>query len=31
MAVSDDRKYTSTYVYELLEKAKGKTLGEVDS
>lgn len=30
MAVSDDRKYTSEYVYRLLESVKGKTLGEVD-
>lgn len=31
MAVSDDRKYTKAYVYNLLEGVKGKTLGEVDS
>ena len=30
MAVTDDRKYTSEYVYQLLEGVKGKTLGEVD-
>ena len=30
MAVSDDRKFTSDYVYRLLEGIKGKTLGEVD-
>lgn len=30
MAVSDDRKYTSDFVYQLLEGVKGKTLGEVD-
>lgn len=30
MAVSDDRKYTSIFIYELLEGIKGKTLGEVD-
>lgn len=30
MAVSDDRKYTSEFVYQLLESVKGKTLGEVD-
>ena len=30
MAVSDDRKYTSEFVYQLLEGIKGKTLGEVD-
>lgn len=30
MAVSDDRKYTSEFVYQLLEGVKGKTLGEVD-
>lgn len=30
MAVSDDRKFTSDYVYQLLEGIKGKTLGEVD-
>lgn len=30
MAVSDDRKYTSSYVYNLLNSVKGKTLGEVD-
>lgn len=31
MAVSDDRKYSKEYVYQLLEGVKGKTLGEVDS
>ncbi|MGN0237191.1 MAG: MutH/Sau3AI family endonuclease [Lepagella sp.] len=31
MAVSNDRKYTSEFVYNLLEGVKGKTLGEVDS
>lgn len=31
MAVTDDRKYTSEFVFQLLEGAKGKTLGEVDS
>lgn len=31
MAVSDDRKYTKTFIYNLLEGVKGKTLGEVDS
>ena len=30
MAVTDDRKFTSEQVYNLLENAKGKTLGEVD-
>lgn len=30
MAVSDDRKYTKEFVYQLLEAVKGKTLGEVD-
>jgi len=30
MAVSDDRKYTSDFVFQLLEGVKGKTLGEVD-
>lgn len=30
MAVSNDRKYTSKFVYQLLEGIKGKTLGEVD-
>ena len=30
MAVTDDRKYTKAYVYDLLEGVKGKTLGEVD-
>lgn len=30
MAVSNDRKFTSKYVYALLEGIKGKTLGEVD-
>lgn len=31
MAVSEDRKYTKSFVYDLLESVKGKTLGEVDS
>ena len=31
MAVSDDRKFTKEFVYQLLEAVKGKTLGEVDS
>lgn len=31
MAVTDDRKYTKAFVYNLLEGVKGKTLGEVDS
>ena len=31
MAVTEDRKYTKEYVYALLERVKGKTLGEVDS
>ena len=31
MAVSEDRRYTKAYVYDLLESVKGKTLGEVDS
>ena len=31
MAVSDDRKYTKSFVHTLLEGVKGKTLGEVDS
>ena len=30
MAVTEDRKFTKSQVYELLESAKGKTLGEVD-
>lgn len=30
MAVSDDRKYTKAFVFNLLESVKGKTLGEVD-
>lgn len=30
MAVSEDRKYTRAFVYDLLEGVKGKTLGEVD-
>ena len=30
MAVTDDRKFTKTQVYNILEEAKGKTLGEVD-
>ena len=31
MAVSDDRKYTKQFVFNLLESIKGKTLGEVDA
>lgn len=31
MAVSKDRKYTKSFIYQLLEGVKGKTLGEVDS
>lgn len=31
MAVSDDRKYTKAFVHDLLERVKGKTLGEVDT
>lgn len=31
MAVSEDRKYSKRFVYQLLEGIKGKTLGEVDS
>jgi hypothetical protein len=31
MAVSDDRKYTKDFIYNLLEGVKGKTLGEVDT
>lgn len=30
MPVTDDRKYTKAFVYNLLEGLKGKTLGEVD-
>ena len=30
MAVSEDRKYTKEFIYNLLEGIKGKTLGEVD-
>jgi hypothetical protein len=30
MAVTEDRKYTKAFVYNLLEGVKGKTLGEVD-
>lgn len=30
MAVSEDRKYTKGFVYNLLEGIKGKTLGEID-
>lgn len=30
MAVSDDRKYSKEFVFNLLEGVKGKTLGEVD-
>lgn len=30
MAVTDDRKFTKAQVYNILESAKGKTLGEVD-
>lgn len=31
MAVTDDRKYSKEFIYQLLESIKGKTLGEVDS
>lgn len=31
MAVSEDRKYTKSFIYDLLESVKDKTLGEVDS
>ncbi len=31
MAVSDDIKYATAFVYNLSEEIKGKTLGEVDS
>lgn len=31
MAVTEDRRYTKAFVYNLLEGVKGKTLGEVDS
>lgn len=31
MAVTEDRKYSSEFVVNLLEGVKGKTLGEVDS
>lgn len=31
MSVSEDRKYTKAEVYSLLERVKGKTLGEVDN
>lgn len=31
MAVSEDRKYTKAFIFNLLEGVKGKTLGEVDS
>ena len=31
MAVTDDRKFTKEFVYNLLEGVKGKTLGEVDT
>lgn len=31
MAVTEDRKFTKTQIYNLLEGVKGKTLGEVDS
>lgn len=31
MAVTDDRKYTKEQIYTLLERVKGKTLGEVDT
>lgn len=30
MTVSEDRKYTKEFIYNLLEGVKGKTLGEVD-
>lgn len=30
MAVTNDRKYTKAFVYNLLEGVKGKTLGEID-
>lgn len=30
MAVSEDRKYTKAFIFNLLESVKGKTLGEVD-
>lgn len=30
MAVTDDRKYSKAFAYNLLEGVKGKTLGEVD-
>lgn len=30
MAVTEDRKFTGEYIYNLLEGVKGKTLGEVD-
>ena len=30
MAVSEDRKYTKEFIYNLLEGIKGKTLGEID-
>ena len=30
MAVTDDRKFTKAQIYDILENAKGKTLGEVD-
>lgn len=30
MAVTEDRKFTKKQVYDILENAKGKTLGEVD-
>lgn len=29
MAVTEDRRYTKAFVYNLLEGVKGKTLGEV--
>ena len=31
MAVTEDRKYSRKFVHELLEKVKGRTLGEVDA
>lgn len=31
MPVSEDRKFTRQFVYELMESIKGKTLGEIDS
>ena len=31
MAVTEDRKYSRKFVHDLLEKVKGRTLGEVDA